>query len=250
MAKRGYCDLHCHVLPGMDDGCRNCEESVRLLQESVRQNVWGIAATPHYYPSETVTSFLERREAACDRLMEYLQETDADVPELCLGAEVAYRSGIAREPMLEQLCYGRSDYLLLELPFGPWRGSVLDEIEEICLVRGMVPVIAHIERYVRFQNRETLTRLFDMDILIQMNAEYYLNMRSRGRAKRLLEKGRVQVMGSDSHNMDFRPPNLGIAMARMQKKGLQDHAESIIRQNEEIFLSAIGRKSRGPIPKV
>ena len=232
-------DLHCHVLPHMDDGCKTCEESARLLLESRKQGISGIAATPHYYPVESVEQFLERREQSFEELRAYLRQSELTVPDLCLGAEVAYRKGICREPLLDRLCYGQSEYLLLEMPFERWTSTVLREVWEICYVWGLTPVIAHIERYMKYQNRKTLAELFEMDVLIQMNAEFYLNRWTRGKARRLVTNGTVQVLGSDSHNMDRRLPNLGEAVNQMKADGLHAQLDELRQNSRDIFAAAL-----------
>ena len=236
-----YFDLHCHVLPGMDDGCKSCQESTQVLLESKRQFVVGIAATPHYYPRESVQRFLERREQAYERLKEHIQKSKLVTPKICLGAEVAYRNGISKEPMLDSLCYGESNYLLLEMPFSTWSHTVLDEVEYICLVRGIIPIIAHIERYAKFQDKKTLERLYGMNVLIQMNAEYYLSKETYRKARKLLKSGIVHILGSDSHNPDVRAPDLGFAFEYMLDEGLGKEAIRIKNQNKEVFLAAFGK---------
>lgn len=232
-------DLHCHVLPHMDDGCKTCEESVQLLMESKKQGISGIAATAHYYPVESVEQFIERRSQSFEQLCQYLRQNEQNVPSLCLGAEVAYRHGISREPLLDRLCYGKSGYLLLEMPFERWSGAVLREVREICYVRGLTPVIAHIERYMKYQDRKTMDELYRMDVLIQMNAEYYLNRWTRGKARRLLANGTVQLLGSDSHGMDRRLPNLGEAVERIKADGLDARLDELRQNNREIFEAAL-----------
>ncbi len=233
-----WVDLHCHVLPAMDDGCKTCKESAGLMMESYRQGIYGIVATPHYYPKESVVQFLQRRLDAYETLMAYTRQRGLKVPALCLGAEVAYRSGIAQEPLLDKLCYGKSEYLLLELPFAKWPSSLLTELQEIILVRGLKPVIAHLERYMHYQDRKTLAELFHMDVMIQMNAEYFLDHRTQGKARKLIANGTVQVLGSDSHNLDSRPPNLGPGIAQMVKKGLEDDVQEIRQNQIKIFIAA------------
>lgn len=121
-SKKNIYDLHCHILPGMDDGAQNCEESYRMLQRSRQQGVAGMIATPHYYPKETVESFLKRRRDSYDQLQRFLDKTHKgdNLPEIQLGAEVAFHTGLAFERDLEKLCLGHSRYLLLEMPFHAW----------------------------------------------------------------------------------------------------------------------------------
>lgn len=233
-----YFDLHSHFLPGIDDGCKNCQESLQVLLESKKQGVIGIAATPHYYPKETVDDFLKRRNDSYQQLSKYLLQENKEIPDICLGAEVAYRTGISKEPKLQELCYGKSEFILLELPFTKWNSGILYDIEQICLVHGLIPVIAHFERYAGYQDKKVLNELMDMNVLIQMNAEYYLDFWNRGSAKKKILKQQVQVLGSDCHNLDRRSPNIGIAADMMKKKGLEKELLAIMEQNREIFVAA------------
>lgn len=126
-----FFDLHCHFLPGMDDGCKTPEESVRLLEEQYRQGCRGVAATPHYYAVESIESFLARRKQAAGRLLAELRaRSPVAIPNICFGAEVAFRETLESEQELERLCYGKSRYLLLEMPFTPWTDPQ-DEMDKI-----------------------------------------------------------------------------------------------------------------------
>ncbi|MCC8098519.1 MAG: capsular polysaccharide biosynthesis protein [Clostridiales bacterium] len=236
-----YYDLHSHILPGMDDGYRSCERSAEALRLSVEQGVAGMMATSHYYPKETVGRFLERREAAYQSLMAYLEKEGSPAPELCLGAEVAYHSGLIYEERLEELCLGASRYLLLEMPFSRWAPSVLRDVQAMRSVRGITPVIAHVERYWQMQDKRTMASLLDMDVLIQMNAEVFLAPRIRRMARKLLKQGVVQVMGSDTHNLDSRPPNLGLALQELESGRLAEYCEEVNRHSRRVFMAAQGK---------
>lgn len=235
----GICDLHGHFLPGMDDGCKTAEESLQVLQSSSAQGIGCMFATPHYYPVETVAAFLQRRQAAHDRLAAYLADRNASVPEICLGAEVAYRTGISREDDLDRLCLGNSRYLLLELPFRRWDSNVVRDIQIICSTRNITPILAHIERYLDLQTRESLNSVLEQDVLVQMNAGNFLRFGSRRTAVKLLKKGVVQLLGSDCHNMTTRPPNLGQALEYLQKHGMKDIAQNIGDFSMQIFDEAM-----------
>ncbi len=239
-----YYDLHSHVLPGMDDGYQSCENAAEALRLSVEQGVAGLMATSHYYPKETVGNFLERREAAYQSLMAYLEKEEIPAPELCLGAEVAYHSGLIYEERLQELCLGKSRYLLLEMPFSKWAPSVLRDVQAMRSVRGVIPVIAHVERYWQMQDKRTMSSLLDMDVLIQMNAEVFLAPRSRRMARKLLKQGVVQVMGSDTHSLDRRPPNLGIALQELESGKLAEYCEEVNRQSRRVFRAAQGKGER------
>lgn len=237
--KLGLCDLHCHVLPGMDDGCRSVEESIRVMEESAKQGIGAIMATPHYYPRETVANFARRRHAAYKLLDEKLKENQNRVPVLNLGAEVAYYNGIVYEEHLDQLCFGKSNYMLLEMPFAKWSSSVLADVWKLGSMRNIRIIIAHLERYLKLQDKKTINQLLDMDVMVQMNAEYILGFWTKRKAAYMLKKGVVQVLGSDSHNMEQRSPNLGAACKQLVQMGMDDVLEEIKETNSEIFLESV-----------
>lgn len=233
----GWCDLHCHILPGMDDGCQTCEESIRVLQAAAEQGICGMVATPHYYPRESVRAFLQRRKNAAEQLNREMQLSREVLPRLCYGAEVAYHEGLACNEDLELLCMGNSRYLLLELPFSAWTPTVLRDIRSIS-GQGITPIIAHIERYLGFQTEKTAREIFEADLLIQVNAEALEGILKGNRARKLLRHGQIDVLSSDCHNMISRPPNLGIITSRYMKGRLRDDIEIIRQQNNRIFEAA------------
>lgn len=225
----GWVDIHSHFLPEIDDGCQNSAESLCVLETMKQQGVEIAAATPHYYSTESVEEFLLRRELALYKLMNEVEEKEAmeRIPQICLGAEVAYRNGIAQEKHLRSLCYGWTDYLLLELPFAKWNSHLLREIEMITRVQGITPVIAHFERYDYLQDKGLLRELLEMDILLQMNSDYVLSRFTARKARRRIRKGLVQVLGSDCHNMTTRPPNLNQAVGYLHSKGMEKELEEL-----------------------
>ena len=133
---------------------------------------------------------------------------------------------------------GESRYLLLELPFSRWPREVLRDIHAMGSVRGITPILAHIERYFGIQDRDTMEEILDSEALIQMNAEYLLNPRTRRKGRSLLKSGAVQLLGSDCHNMTNRPPNLGEAAAYLEKKGMGETLDRISRLSGEIYRQA------------
>ena len=232
---RDIYDFHGHFLPGMDDGSRSVEESLKMLELAKEQGVTKMFATPHYYPTETVETFLERRAQCLQRLSAAMEGDPRKYPQVALGAEVAYRQGIGNAEDLETLCLGNSRYLLLELPFTPWNGMLFRDISTIANVRGIIPIIAHVERYMPMQSPKMLQRLWEQDVLFQMNAEPLLIWYKRGKAKKLLTDGAVQLLGSDCHNLTTRKPNLGLAVAYLEKCKLYRVLEDMEQLGEEIF---------------
>ena len=239
MAKKyAIYDLHGHFLPGMDDGCKTVEEAIQILQTSYAQGIRGMFATPHYYPIEPIETFLQRRETAMQALTRRMEQENQPLPWICLGAEVAYHPGLGYEENLEKLCLGSSRYLLLEMPFERWSDEVTRSVRNICRTKGITPIIAHIERYLPMQSRDTLMGVLEQDVLVQMNAEHLLQFRSRRQGRRMLERGMVQLLGSDCHNMTTRQPNIGQAVAYLEKKRMGRAVCAIAQLSQSIFQQA------------
>lgn len=231
------CDLHSHILPAMDDGCKTVEESCRVLEMCAQQGVAFLAATPHYYAEETVDAFLARRAAAMEQLEKAMQGRER--PKLCLGAEVAYYPALLQEEAIESLCIGRSNYLLLEMPFSRWTPSVLRTVRALRHEQGVVPVLAHIERFSAMADRSMVDELVESGVLIQMNAEFFLDAHTHRQAVKLLRRGMVDVLGSDCHGAEHRPPNLGLMWERMGDRRLAAAAERIAETSVDIFELAL-----------
>ena len=237
--EHGICDMHGHFLPGMDDGCKTPEESMQVLKSSYAQGVRCMFATPHYYPVEPVKDFLTRRQASEKLLRQRMAREAEPLPRLCMGAEVAFRPGLSGEEALEQLCLGRSRYLLLEMPFAPWSSDVIREVGNLCRTRGIIPIVAHIERYLPKQSRQTVNKLLEQDVLVQMNADELLRFGSRRQARKLLQCGVVQLLGTDCHNMTTRAPNLGPAAEYLRKRSMDGVIREIEQLSNEIFDEAV-----------
>ncbi len=205
-------DFHTHLLPAMDDGSASLEESIAILNALKEQGVSTVIATPHFYPEEeSPRSFLRRREKACAEL---LTAYDPDIhPTVYLGAEVAYFSGIGRSRYMKDLSVCGTNVILVEMPFAEWSDSVISEIYCLRETLGLIPVIAHIERYIKRQKRGMLKKLCVNGALIQSNAGHFVDQKTSKKAVRSFCKGDIQLLGSDCHNMTTRVPNMQEALS-------------------------------------
>ena len=211
-------DLHSHILPKMDDGSSSSDMSIEMLMCAASQGVTYMAATPHFYPQQnSPAEFLARRAKCRARLEESIYEVyscgrlpeNIVLPKLLFGAEVAFFPGISNVEHLDQLCILGTNVMLLEMPFCAWNSRMLDEVENISR-RGISIIIAHLERFYRYQtDRHIIPVLLDMPVTIQINAESLLTWTKRRRIIKMFASGTAQILSSDCHNIDSRPPNLG-----------------------------------------
>lgn len=219
-------DVHSHILPKMDDGSTSAQQSIEMLEESARQGVDIIAATPHYYPEdEYPDEFLERRETSREVLAKSVSQSRKKLPLVITGAEVAFFDGISRSEKMKKLCYSGTNLILVEMPCAAWSNSVIKEILDMPYTLDLVPIIAHIDRYMMYQKRGLVKQLVKEGVIIQANASFFLRKDSSDKAVKMLRKGLIHLLGSDCHNMTSRPPNISgaaeVIESRLGKAGLE-----------------------------
>jgi len=230
-------DFHTHILPGIDDGSRNIEESIKLLSIEKEHGVKAVVATPHFYPHEdTPERFLKRRQNAYEKLMQETGE-DSSLPKIILGAEVYYFKGISEWRGLRDLAVQDTGYLLLEMPLGNWTESMYEDIWGIYNKQGLIPIIAHIDRYIDvFNTGKVMKRLESMPVIVQANGNFFINRKTRKKALNLLKKNDINIIGSDCHNLDVRRPNLN-QVAEIIKEQLGEEYLNRINLTEKEILS-------------
>ena len=211
-------DLHSHILPEMDDGAADLEAALILLTMQANQGVERIALTSHYNCDEqTPEEFLQRRAASWEKLKTAAEAAGLS-PELKLGCEV-YFSPKLRQLDCRKLCLEGTELLLLELPVN-YCPEFLEETLWDLQSQGITPMIAHVERYgYMLEDPQLLVRLAREGIYAQVNANSLLRQDKRKKqVLKLLKWGLVQVVCSDTHSPDKRPPRLAEAMAVIKKK--------------------------------
>ncbi|HMO00714.1 MAG TPA: hypothetical protein PKD59_14975 [Miltoncostaeaceae bacterium] len=194
-------DLHCHILPGIDDGAASLAESVEIARGAVRDDIVAIVATPHVrddYP--TTASTMER---LVDEVRDALAGERIPI-EVLRGGEVALDALMAlEEPELRRFALGGAGrYLLVEFPYMGWPLPLPDQIERLHAL-GLGCVIAHPERSPDVQERpERLAPLVEAGALVQLTASSLdgrLGRRSHRCAIRLLDAHLAHAVASDAH---------------------------------------------------
>lgn len=226
-------DFHTHVLPGIDDGAANYEETKQLLLSQKNQNIEIVVATPHYNHECPIEKFVERR----DRSLSYVRKkVNADIPEIVPAAEVALYAGLSEEPDLKRLCIGETNYILIEMPYFYWNSWYYDELYQLVNNRGLRPIIAHLERYVSMPGQVSqFDKLLEYDVLVQINSSSLLKFFPRQVVKKLWSRHAVSVLGSDCHDPELRPCTISAACKVIQKKFGADALEIMMR-NAELIL--------------
>lgn len=231
-----HVDFHSHILPGIDDGSASVEESLAMLRLEGEQGIGHVVATPHFYPHrDSLDHFLHHRAKAAQALTGAL-ETHPELPRFTLGAEVYFFRRMSESAQLRKLTIGKSPYILIEMPPAPWPEELYRELEAVRTRQGLIPVIAHIDRYIGpLRTYNIPQRLAALPVLVQANAEFFLERGTGAMAMKLLKEDRIHLLGSDCHDLTDRRPNLGKAVQRIRQK-LGGEALERIRQYEREIL--------------
>ncbi len=215
-------DLHSHVLPGMDDGAKNVDMSIAMLKEAKRQGVSLVAATSHCVTDKEsgIEKFLTKRSKAYEELSAAMSSCEDECPKIILGAEVYLGCDLSELPNLSKLCLSDTDYILLEFAHGYDAGRLAEWVYNIS-IKGIKPVIAHIDRYGNLV--DIMQELQGVDVVYQVNASRFCSMLGRMTLKKVFDNSDKILVSSDMHNLTNRAPNMAAAyeVAGKKFKGLQ-----------------------------
>ena len=227
-------DFHSHILPNVDDGSKSLEEGLKMLELLSAQGVNRVVATPHFYPNRySVAEFLEKRNSAYKQLKPHVTTNH---PQIVLGAEVKFYDGISRLENLDNLFVENTDILLIEMPFERWSEYTVKQLINLSASGVCTVVIAHIDRYIRFQSKTVLYELIRNGILFQANAEAFKRFFDKRRMLKLLKEHQIHFIGTDCHNLTDRAPNIDVALSVISKKFGEQFLEDLINSQNQIFV--------------
>lgn len=232
-------DFHSHILPGIDDGSASVKESIAMLQMETAQGVKHVIATPHFYAHhDSPERFLRRRNEAEARLRADMSRYEG-LPKVSVGAEVYFFHGISESDIISELAIAGGKYILIEMPHAPWTESMYRELEGIYTKHRVTPIIAHVDRYISpFRTHRIPERLEQLPVFVQANAEFFLRGSTRAMALRMLRENRIQLLGSDCHNLSDRAPNLGAAIELIRRRCGDGRIKQINSYEDEILLGS------------
>lgn len=219
-------DLHTHILPDIDDGARDVETSLALIKAEKEQGVKEIVFTPHYYGKKTSPEkFLENRQLAFEKIANKI-----DGVKLRLGAETYFdEMKIVSNSELCKLAIENTKYILLELPFTKsWSEKLIFHLRDFILATDYTPIIAHVERYPAVRkNPAYLSLLSDLGCLFQVNTKAFTSRQTKSLAFAMLKKGYISCLGTDTHNLTDRAPDLAQTRALLEEKGESERLKKI-----------------------
>ena len=240
-------DIHCHVLPYVDDGAQDWDESAELLKMQYEQGVRLVCCTPHLQKGMFEIPDKEILEQF-GLLKEMAEKIFRGNLKVYLSREYYCDEAFLRR--LEKnavIPYGNGGYLLTEFSHRYTPDQFFEYVEKV-IDHGYRPLIAHVERYPELQDIEDIEELVRMGAKIQINAGSLLKMEGRQQArwaKKLLKEGLVHVVASDAHDVQTRTPELEKAANYLEKKLGTEEAEKLLWKNQIQIMKSRRRVENG-----
>lgn len=223
-------DVHSHFLPQIDDGPRQVNESIAMLGDSYQQGVTVCAGTSHLvlHREGSIELFLEQRDNAIVSLEKALEDIGTVVPKLLYGAEVLLDNDISKFDGLKRLCISGTNLLLVELPTKKYNQNYAEWLYLLNL-KGIVPIIAHIERYSYI--KVLLEELESVNVVYQINAKTILKNKWFKFLLNLYYHEKSVLVSSDMHNMGTRKSCIKKAYDKVCKHYSKHIADDIFEKN-------------------
>lgn len=235
-------DLHCHIIPMVDDGAHNATEACEMAAHACRSGVSVIVATPHCNLRGLRKNYRGRSYTEVFSLFRSLLQQHGIPLQLLPGAELFARPSNLRRLLDERriVTLNHSRYLLTEFNFQTHGEDISDALALIASYN-LVPVIAHPERYTAVQNDPRLVaRWFEKGYVIQLNKGSLLGRlgySAQIAAEELLDAGLAHVIASDAHDMRVRPTGFQSLFPYLRKHCPEEYIELLLAANPRHIIS-------------
>ena len=228
-------DIHAHILPGLDDGAANLEESLKMIQMAESQGIEKIIATSHHSPQfpnsrqEVLGAYAQLKKALSEK----------SKVEISCGQEIFYSEDTLEELKAgELLTMAGSSYLLVEfMPFDPFT-RIFQGCSRLSAA-GYGMILAHAERYGCLREQEHVEELLQMGVRLQMNfrsiGDVWYRESTRW-CRKVLREQKIHFLGTDMHNTGNRKPETERAVRWMKRHLEREYLDEICWKNAEEIL--------------
>lgn len=233
-----FVDIHCHILPGVDDGSQSPEETKAMLEKAWDEGIQIMVATPHYHKQRGKNDIdLIKKQLLLTRKL--AKEVHPKM-QICLGMEIYYGEDV---PELlktgKAVSIRKSRYILVEFSPGDDFQYILNAVRKLQM-SGHTVIIAHIERYNCLrEDISNVEYLREMGAYLQVNAGSITGSYGRSVKKFLrevLKAHLVQLIGTDAHGPEKRSPKMQEAYKEVVKRCGEEYADQIFGQNAKKVL--------------
>ena len=234
-------DIHCHILPGFDDGSDNIEESFRMARLAADGGTEAIVVTPHSNIPDSFRNYCDQRYVEAFEMLKNRIAEEKLPLKIYPGHEIFASGDIAsliKKRQLLTLC--GSDYLLIEFAFREAADTVYRKLREL-VAEGFVPVVAHPERYAFVADDDYAPlRLKDIGCLLQVNKGSLtgsFGKEAYAVSHSLIRHRLVDVVASDAHSPYMRTPYLADVYDMVSDIASADYAERVFSTNPKKIIN-------------
>lgn len=248
-------DIHCHILPGVDDGSKNMETSLKLARDAVKDGVTHTLLTPHHLNGR----YLNHKQDIIKLTDQFQKRLEEDgIPLTVFPCQEVRLSGKIPDALDNDdilFCDETGKYMLLELPsedVPAYTKNMIFEIQQ----RGITPIIVHPERNNRIlQDPQVLQGLLEQECLVQITASSYTGLfgkKIEDLSRELIAAGQGCTFASDAHDLPRRQYQLSEAYDKMSQEfgeelsqSWQDNARKIINGDQvEMIWKPLKKKKK------
>ena len=245
---QGIVDIHCHLIPDVDDGVQTFEECRKLLEMEYAQGVRKIIATPHFRRAMFECP-LDKIQKQYEEVVTIAKEigTKDDGIEVILGCEY-----YADSEMIDELnnktrsTIGNTKFVLVEFAENEVFSYMRERIYQL-VCNGYEPIIAHAERYITLlKKKEYIDELVHLGARIQLNARSIIGLngwRVKAFCKKIMKADYLYAVGSDAHDTNRRPPHMECCAVYLKKKMGYAYAHKVMVENPQRLLRKIKKEN-------
>jgi protein-tyrosine phosphatase len=228
-------DIHCHVLPSVDDGAKDWDIALGMCALAAQDGTTHLVATPH---ANDTYNYDRASHAA---VLDELQRRIGNKVQLSLGCDFHFSFDNIEKALVHPHTYtiAGGTYLLVEFSDYALSPATLKALDQFLRI-GITPVITHPERNLILQRHpEMVLQMAEMGCAIQITASSFVGFwgdRSKKMSWKLLERGAVHVIASDAHDTKYRTPTLSAARAAIAKEAGEEVATALAVDNPSAAL--------------
>lgn len=225
-------DIHSHILPNLDDGSRNLQETKEMIDIAVQEGIEAIIATPHYEAGAN-QEFIVKYQQAFEEVRQYIEANQIPL-ELYQGNEIYYSESVPELLQKNEVhTLNGTPYILMEFPIEMGYSSIQRAVNAVSYA-GYWPIIAHTERYPVLRDIKKVYELIRMGAYIQLNTNAITGKegwRTKQFCKKLLKHHMVHVVGTDAHGSRHRRPKMKECLGYLDKKFGKTYRRRISEEN-------------------
>ena len=245
-------DLHCHILPGIDDGSKDWETSLKLAQDAVNDGITHALCTPH-----TLNGRFLNHKADVIKLTEEFQDKidQAGIPLTVFpGHEVRLSGGLLEALDNDDILFCDEDgqYMLLELPSNEvphYTKNMVFQLQQ----KGITPIIVHPERNNEILEEPTkLQEFLEMGVLVQITASSYTGIfgkKIEDCSREFIKAGQCAFFASDAHDLPKREYQMHAAMDKLAKEFGEDKRQEYLSNAQKVINGELVHLDWQPLKK-